>query len=1312
MKPHVHNRTLLLAAIRRELVGPDPVLTAKALDLQNPPIFKTFQEMLGPWTEAGSGQEILTQDNPTKRYGVGVLHPVPTDEKQGSDTTGQAAAETQQEKDLLEQESFASGEVADAPEGQPDPEGDAALRKKLEDMEEEVAKNAARVDPERGPEDAFDVSGANGFRPSAMAVSFLAEIHEDMILKVALPVILPEGHAFAGMSVNGRYHQARVKRHGKAKTKAPGEGAADQTVPAPEASAPLDTSAGPLGAAADEPTDATSADTPPTGEAQTVPAPQDGGQIVEDFIWVRAQVEAEYQVSAQDLLNAGGRFLRLKPTRSVGLEELNLSVELLARPVEVLGEGEAPRRLITVNLVNRSTGKGPGDGRSLFQTYFEVSLERDGQATPAILPYPKPPRHDPEEQSNALLYRNTPTFAAGHGSAADWVATSTERAHLVRVECLPVHETPSITPDITRKVGEGDAARLEAIDVPMRGLAGLDEGFDIAGNLQQICDAYAAWIQERRVELVSLPPQHQLTGETHLEACERALTRMQDGLAYLLGDPQALKAFKWANHAILLQQLRGDLPPRPAHYDEMHHRLTIRDQFPEVTDQPEGTRGRWRAFQIAFLLLAVESAANGEHPDRDVVELIWFPTGGGKTEAYLGLSAFSLFLRRLKNPNDVGVDVLMRYTLRLLTAQQFQRATGLICAMEYLRRRREQELGTAPYTAGIWVGDSTTRNTRKDALRDLNAIEQEKAAKNPFLITKCPWCGAQMGPFEHPVPLGTQTKVSGKRGKWGGKKAAEPKPDVPVTRTTALGYESRDGTVALRCSDGACDFQEELPIYVIDEDIYEYRPSLIIGTVDKFAMLAWKPVARSLFGLGLDGRREVSPPGLIIQDELHLIAGPLGSMAGLFEGVIEELCTDRRARKAIKPKLVCSTATIRSYREQVEALYARDRTELFPPPGLDVSDSFFSQYAFEKDGKTLQRGRMYVGVNGPGHGSMQTTQVRTFSALLQYPKALSPADQDPWWTLLTFFNALRELGTTVTLFQSDIPDYLKILEDRYALPKGTLRSPWNIKELTGRLDSEKVPLAIKELEVKTDNTEGDQPVDVCLASNIIEVGVDIGRLSLMAIVGQPKTTAQYIQVSGRVGRRWWERPGVVVMLYNASKPRDRSHFEKFRTYHEQLYAQVEPTSVTPFSPRALDRGLRAALVAFIRQQAEAGHDGPAATPKVFPEEWAQRFGNLILARVRQIDPEEEDNVRALLHQIRDEWKTLDKDSYFIPPPAGTGNPGLMTQAGQHVNPDVAELTWMTPQSMRNVDASCEAKITKLPEIDAMRRAQKKVFHDR
>lgn len=585
--------------------------------------------------------------------------------------------------------------------------------------------------------------------------------------------------------------------------------------------------------------------------------------------------------------------------------------------------------------------------------------------------------------------------------------------------------------------------------------------------------------------------------------------------------------------------------------------------------------------------------------------------------------------------------------------------------MDYIRQQHIAELGEERISIGLWLGGSTTPNNRTEACSAFRSLTRGDSV-NPFVLDRCPWCGAQMGPVSFRANPG---------------RGANKAPRV-------IGYRQEGKTIVYACPDRSCNFHGILPLYVIDEDIYEKRPDLVIGTVDKFAMLAWRPEARSLFGINREGERAYSPPGLIIQDELHLISGPLGSMVGLYEPVIEELCTDRRGKQVAQPKIVSSTATIRSYGEQVRGLFARDSTSLFPPPGLDADDSFFAQVAQQPDG-TPERGRIYVGVHAPGLGSLQTVQVRTFSALLQAPQPLASTERDPWWTLLLFFNSLRELGTTLTLFQSDIPDLLKgSLRQRLGIKFQDTRQLRKILELTGRLPGDDVARAISDLEVPTDSQQG-HPIDVCLASNIIEVGVDIDRLSLMTVVGQPKTTSQYIQVTGRVGRKS-ERPGLVVTIYTASKPRDRSHFEKFRSYHERLYAQVEPTSVTPFSRPALDRAIHAVLASYVRQ---FGNSDQAESPYPFPESLIAQAENILTQRAQIVDPAEQAALNLIVQRRCDEWKRWQRLRW-------TGNINaedmpLMRPAGAYVSPDNARVSWPTPQSLRNVDAECQVEITQL-----------------
>ncbi len=1000
--------------------------------------------------------------------------------------------------------------------------------------------------------------------------------------------------------------------------------------------------------------------------------------------WLRSPVAISATFEASHLCSPGETKVSSREIRAENVEGLDIRVEVFSRPYH-----QAGKRLVTACLVNRSKVHGSFDQSCLFQSFFKVSIASP-RGTKHICPYPGSAdvgsdetllSSDEEEESLSLLYRKAKTFAVGHGCAANWESLEgtwqsqlagsenfgktmpiTEAGNVawVSAESLPAIEIPSTTPDVTRRDGT-------VVEVEMAPLAGLVPGDDGIAALEEVTSLYEEWIEQKVQEIAALDPGYRRAAWRHVDECKKCVNRMRQGLRYLETSPTAKRAFQLANHAMLLQQVHAGREPRRYQFDPGTATADFSPAY-SIPDpaKPGAGQGKWRAFQIAFLLMALQSTADAEFEERELVELIWFPTGGGKTEAYLGLAAFAMFMRRLENKDDAGVQVLMRYTLRLLTAQQFQRASSLVCAMEYLRRRNNRELGEREFSIGIWLGNATTPNRREEAIQILNGlVRNEKYVENKFLVNKCPWCRAQMGPV----------KLSkAERGK-----------SVP----SVLGYSRRGNTVAFQCPDSKCEFSKGLPIYVIDEDIYEKRPSMLIGTVDKFALVAWNEKVRSIFGITAGGVRECTPPNLIIQDELHLISGPLGSMVGLYETIIEELCTDRRHGKANPPKIVSSTATIRRYEEQVYRLYGRRNVALFPPPGLGADDSFFARYATDAEGN-LERGRIYVGVHAPGLGSLQTVQVRSFTALLQAPLALREEERDPWWTLLLFFNSLRELGTTLSLFQSDIPDYFRVLMNRTGMPFQGLRKFWNILELTGRLQNDEVPEAISKLEIEYEREgQSNHPVDVCLASNIIEVGVDIDRLSLMTVVGQPKTTSQYIQVTGRVGRRWSERPGLVVTLYGPTRPRDRSHYEKFRSYHERLYAQVEPTSVTPFSPPVLDRALHAVMVAYVRQ---FGNKDNARSPYPYPGHLIEQLRQIVIPRVEAIDPGELANFTRVFDKRIKQWKTWQRNVWDKP--TGTDIP-LLLAAGAYISPEQKRLVWQTANSMRNVDAQCDAVITGL-----------------
>lgn len=972
----------------------------------------------------------------------------------------------------------------------------------------------------------------------------------------------------------------------------------------------------------------------------------------------------------------------------VPMLENEMSITVVSRKCQ-LTKGKRSHRLVTVCLVNdRIKSDSDINEQCFFQCGLRVLIPCKASR---IQPYPSyefsSRRPDDDLEITRLLYRDRITFAIGHGCAADWNVDESTSHDVVRTDCVPTFETPAFSADVVSINGA-------PIRPSMRKLAGLDTNDSGDHELDELISAYSSWVQglESSENQKSPIPEDLLnTAEVLSERRRECLVRIEDGLRFLRSESQdaeiAREAFRLTNHAMLIVQLRMSRDVRlPSWKDD---RWEWSSPIPEIdASKAHPEKGYWRAFQIAFLLMSLRGICDPQHPDRGKVDLIWFPTGGGKTEAYLGLTAFTIFFNRLRGEDVKGSDVLMRYTLRLLTAQQFQRAGLLFCAMEYLRLQSPnlERLGETEFKIGMWVGGSATPNKRSEARASLKDLRNNKRSENPFVLLKCPWCNSQFGPTD---PLG--------------------KSDSSVHGYVPKRLPNNQETVVFQCADAACEFGSDpknlgkpcLPITVIDEDIFESPPNLVIGTVDKFALLAWKPEIRSIFGIDGSGERRGIPPSLIIQDELHLISGPLGSMVGAYETVIEELCSMPTENGVTKPKIVASTATISRAREQILALYGRNETTLFPPSGLNASDSFFSREMPFNSDEGGQRGRLYMGVFAPAHGSLQTTIARTFACLLQYPAVMpivhnEAAERDPWWTLIAFFNSLRELGSAATLLVADVRDYLRVLIDRHGYDYRFIRQLLNWTELTSRRRSDQIPSVIQSLETRLSAESGPQDtkaIDACLASNIIEVGIDIDRLALMSITGQPKTTSQYIQVSSRVGRSW-DAPGLITTLYSTRKPRDRSHFEGFRPYHEKLYANVEPTSVTPWSRPAVERALHGLIVAFVRQMAS---DPVSEKPRPYPlnemNELRESIRRMIQDRVDSVDLDEREHVRQLIQRRMKEWEAWDPKEYggFGMPPE---DPPLMHPAGSISPTKWRGHSWPTLSSLRDVDSSCEAEITR------------------
>lgn len=956
--------------------------------------------------------------------------------------------------------------------------------------------------------------------------------------------------------------------------------------------------------------------------------------------------------------------VRLTLERDAGLKTRRLLTDdeiRLEHLTRVVGE----RLAVSVFIVNRrplGDAKRASLGKWIFQPVLVVT---PGLAEERFLPRdlePFAPDTDRDMESNRLLFRNRREFAVGHGCAADWDRQATHEAAQLKTDLLPTHELPRIeSPD------------FEDLNLDMSVLAAVRTGEELHSILDPLLAGYERWIAKKR-SLTTVPKDLHPVATWHLDQCDEALDRMKNGLELIASGDSELRAFRFANEAMLLQR---------SHTVWAGLRKAGGDQ------EAPTMAGSWFPFQIGFFLLNAAGLIDPMSDDREIGDLLWFPTGGGKTEAYLGLAAFTLALRRLRTVGgyrtDAGVTVLMRYTLRLLTLQQFQRAATLLCACEVIRKRDTDRWGDYRFSIGLWLGRDGSPNSHDDARRALAKVQNDPSEEgpNPCVIEACPWCGETVTPADY----------------W---------------------TDSESRRIRVHCPRENCEFSdtrnsEGLPVLAVDEEIYRECPSMLLGTVDKFAQMAWNGNVASIFGrierecdrcgfltpssdhvkahkgdnVLVTPSEPLAPPELVIQDELHLIAGPLGTLVGLYETAVDLLASSNYAGTVIRPKVIASTATVRRAFEQVQAIFDR-RLSVFPPPGLEPEDSFFAKEVPPSD---KSPGRLYFGVNAPGR-SLKTAYIRVAGSLLSSGKGLAEFDSklaEPFMTMVSYFNSLRELGGAIRLLDDDIPARLYQLKTA-GLP-GRNRPVY--QELTSRIRQEEIPVLLRRLEQRHDaprSASDPWPLDVVLASNMISVGVDINRLGLMTVTGQPKTTAEYIQATSRVGRQLWA-PGLVVTLYNWSRPRDLSHFERFRHYHSTLYRNVEAVSATPFSSRALDRGLRGSFVSATRlttpgwsTEAGAGaFDAKAPEVLLVLKEFRRRAAQIA-------GMERADEVAQALLGLCDEWTGYSKlplrYGWRSPDPASAPPEDVLLRV-----PEGGRLGhWPAPQSLREVEETSLVRV--------------------
>lgn len=876
-----------------------------------------------------------------------------------------------------------------------------------------------------------------------------------------------------------------------------------------------------------------------------------------------------------------------------------------------------------------------------------------------------------------LLYSKELMLATGHGCDVS-VATESDGRAVVRTETLPVVELRSLTPDISDAVGVPYA-------VGMRDLSVFSS--TAVSAVERLIEAYATWVSDLSTQAAAIDdPALKSVALTHVERCRQFLSEIRTGWAAATTNDDVRLCLTLASRAMDEQRRAYNSPER--NLRTQHGDLYEVDGIdPHTVDAPQAF---WRPFQLAFVLamlprFVARASHNEEPPKEDWVNVIWMPTGGGKTEAYLGLSAFVILWERLHrnrtgHTNHPSMKVFMRYTYRLLTVQQVSRAASMICALELIRRKSPAVFGDREIRIGAWLGSAVTPNWRKDAVQLYRSFYSEgknRTTRN-FLLVRCPWCGTRM--------LDNDNRPAGYK--------------IVAAKNTER--------VLAFCPNRRCEFSlrdepspngvlvtRGLPVLEVDEDIYLQPPDFVIGTIDKTARLPWSPQSQALFGLdhARDGddplKRRAPAPALFIQDELHLIAGPLGSINGAFEILIEEFCKQSGGRA---PVYIAATATTRNFESQAQGLYRRP-ARLIPPPGISIDDSFFAQRDENTAGKT------YVGICSTGSISGLDTQTAVLASLAYHAAVLGPQrlglNTDPWWSNVVFFSSRRALGLLGAASNTSLGQRIKWLRKLSGRRSGDTQGNENPGGYADRRISrapELTATSSDDINAVLDNLSvalpEDRVIDLCLATSMIEVGLDVPRLGLMTVIGQPKSASQYIQATGRVGRST-KAPGLVVAVFKATTPRDLAHYEGFSHWHRRMYASVESASVTPFTRAALERSLPSVMAALLQMLKPGSRVAPSLT---MWQAAAERF----LSHVMSNSPSNATHVTSVLSDLH-QLASSPAAAAFDWSPFGGNNPPLMFSADDEIPVDRIDTPiWRVMNSMRSVDADSLVRLVANP----------------
>lgn len=861
--------------------------------------------------------------------------------------------------------------------------------------------------------------------------------------------------------------------------------------------------------------------------------------------YIRNNNRIEFEIAISDILSAQNLHLELKLSDQPNCNTENWSKEMVEGLYFHLKlyTNYSQKYYIKAVVENKaqiskdkfSLSKEKVNQVSCFQNEIEIVSEK-------LLPFRDYKDHlykTDEDKMLDYLYREKLAFGIGHNTACTWEnAQSPRTPQWIKSTFLPDY-------DVKSQSSETDIIKGDILSIKGMSVFNVDK-LGIISNLKKVVDAYKNWIEDER----KLANGNDL-GIKNIGKCENILNRISNGVKLLSENEDAFRAFQLANTAIYLQMFQSSqhFTLKKEGYEVWERNEVLQHKFEEYKFLPFPSQKapEWRPFQLAFILQCLASFVEENSIEKELIDLLYFPTGGGKTEAYLAISAFLIFWRRIKYPNSYdGVNIIIRYTLRLLSAQQFERASKMILACEFIREHY-QDLGKERISIGFWVGKQTLPNSLEEASQKLEATQKklnkgDQYVVNPFQLSNCQWCNTKI----ISRLSATDTKLQ-------------------------IGHRSEKNRLHSYCLNEGCHFSEQkggLPIVLIDEDIYSKPPTILFATVDKFAALAWQEKATTFFNYGLNRR-----PELIIQDELHLLNGTLGSLVGLFETALLNLCES--------PKVIASTATVKNVDKQIKGLYGRE-ARVFPQYATNADDTFFSKVIEESK-------RKYIGILPTGKTTI-VTNLQLLASLLYarleiWKSAVEKNDADNFWTILSYFKSLKEVGRFSNKINSELKPIIKQLQVRYLNDNFITAYNYNKLsyrniELTSRIPNEKIKKNLDKLDIQFQgNIKEHKAYDLVLATNMISVGLDVARLGIMVMNGMPPNTAEYIQASSRVARK---NEGLVITLFDPFNSRDLSYYEDFIQFHKTFYKQVEPLTVTPFAENALGKMLFTLILAYFR----------------------------------------------------------------------------------------------------------------------------------